>query len=98
MIVIVVALVALGVWLLVTGGSCETYVNYESNAYNFGRCSMSYRLYDDGNLQTPLPRDRCGAAGCYPRDAPYDFTQYEYYCPHNCREYGVSLCDQGRIM
>lgn len=39
-----------------------------------------------------LQKDRCKSC------KGYNNIQYEPYCPHNCRQYGVSLCDQGRIL
>ena len=83
--VVVLVLFFIGLWM-VFKNSCENYVTYESRT----PCSKSYRVVDDGNIM--FGRNRC--QGC----SNYDFSMYEYYCPHNCRTYGVSLCDQGKIM
>lgn len=58
-------------------------------------CTDNYRLYgSEGEMTEPLQRHRCRS--CI--RSTYDPSNYEFYCPHNCRELGVSLCDQGKIM
>lgn len=82
----IIALFLAGVYL-VSKSQCENYVTYESRK----SCPMNYRVIDDTNVV--FGRNRC--QGC---NNDYDFSMYEYYCPHNCRQFGVSLCDQGKIM
>lgn len=57
-----------------------------------------YRIYgNEGEVvvqEEPKQADRCRS--CV--RSSFDPSNYEFYCPHNCRELGVSLCDQGRIM
>lgn len=79
--------------------SHENYTSAEGATYmlySSGKCPFSYRAYDDTNIDLPAGRDRClDRCG---RDRDFDFANYEFYCPHNCRQYGVSLCDQGKMM
>lgn len=57
-----------------------------------------YRIYgNEGEVvaqEEPRQADRCRS--CV--RSSFDPSNYEFYCPHNCRELGVSLCDQGKIM
>lgn len=79
--------------------SYENYMSPEGATYMMysnGKCPFSYRAYDDANIDLPAGRDRClDRCG---RERDFDFANYEFYCPHNCRQYGVSLCDQGKMM
>lgn len=78
--------------------SHENYMN-EGAVYQYtgqnGKCAMNYRSVNDGNLDLPAGRDRCPGCGFLSR---YDAPEFEFYCPHNARQYGVALCDQGKIM
>jgi|LauGreDrversion4_2_1035121.scaffolds.fasta_scaffold00284_8 hypothetical protein len=51
-----------------------------------------YRPFPMDQSEDILQKDRCKSC------KGYNNIQYEPYCPHNCRQYGVSLCDQGRIL
>jgi hypothetical protein len=96
--IVVLALIVLAVfWLTRDCASSSSSHNITSEPYEHefrGKCSNSYRLYDDANIDLPAGRDRCRVV------CDYDFSQYEYYpnCAHNARQYGVSLCDQGKIL
>lgn len=86
---VIAVFIVVGVkWM--SGNCSETYFSPSNEIVS--RCPLSYRIYDDTNIDLPAGRDRCRTV------CNYDFSQYEYYCPHNCRQYGVSLCDQGSMM
>jgi hypothetical protein len=73
----------------------DTYVpEYTGLQYN----PSNYRMYgNEGDVvrqEEPRQADRCRS--CI--RSSFDPSNYEFYCPHNCRELGVSLCDQGKIM
>jgi len=55
-------------------------------------CSQSYRSYYMNQSDDINQKDRCKFC------KGYNNIQYESYCPHNCRDKGVSLCDQGSIL
>ena len=55
-------------------------------------CSQSYRSYYMNQSDDINQKDRCKFC------KGYNNIQYEAYCPHNCRDKGVSLCDQGTIL
>jgi hypothetical protein len=72
----------------------NTKENYVFNREYTGPMPASpdfYKLYSSPENDTSYPRDRCQFCKKY--------TSEEFQpCPHNCRQYGVSLCDQGKIM
>ena len=71
----------------------EKYVpEYTGNSPNYRTCSKSYRLYSMNESDNIDQKDRCKTC------KGYNNIQFENFCPHNCRQNGVSLCDQGRIM
>ncbi len=74
----------------------ESYVSeFSGNKPNYNSCTNSYRLYMDSADDTyTYPRDRCQFCKGYNN---YSYEAFEP-CPHNCRQYGVSLCDQGKMM
>jgi len=80
----------------------EYYVpEYSGNSPNSKTCSNSYRLYMNSSDQDySYPRNRCQFCKGYNNVSyegfqnPSDFKP----CAHNCRQYGVALCDQGTIM
>lgn len=57
-------------------------------------CSKNYRLFSSDLENTfAYPRNRCQAC------QGYNKIEYEFFCPHNCRdENGLPLCDQGKMM
>lgn len=59
---------------------------------NSRSCSQSYKSYYMNESDDINQKDRCKFC------KGYNNIQYEAYCPHNCRDKGVSLCDQGRIL
>lgn len=73
--------------------------SYQQEFNGSRKSSNSYRKYMNSSDDTfTLPRDRCKNCKGYNN---YSFEAYEApynTCPHNCRQYGVSLCDQGTIM
>ena len=77
----------------------STEESYQQEFNGSRKCSNSYRNYMSSLEDTfTLPRDRCKNCKGYNN---YSFEYYEppyKTCPHNCRQYGVSLCDQGTIM
>jgi len=56
------------------------------------KCSQTYRGFSMDQSDDVLQKDRCKFC------KGYNNIQYEPYCPHNCRQYGVSQCDQGKIL
>lgn len=83
--------------------SSENYVTeFTGNNPNYKSCSKSYRLYMNAPNDPYNPRNRCQMC------KGYNNFSYEAFenppqtsfkpCPHNCRQYGVALCDQGTIM
>lgn len=80
----------------------EYYVpEYSGNSPNSKTSSNSYRLYMNSAEQDyTYPRNRCQFCkgyNNYSYEAFQNLTDFKT-CPHNCRQYGVSLCDQGTIM
>ena len=81
----------------------ENYVpEYSGNSPNYKTCSKSYRLYTDSSENTDsYPRNRCQFCKGYSNTTVESFTDTTNtfkLCPHNCREYGVASCDQGRML
>lgn len=76
--------------------SRESYVpEFSGNNPNYKSCTNSYRLYMDSADDTyTYPRNRCQFCKGYNN---YSYEGFEP-CAHNCRQYGVSLCDQGKMM
>jgi len=82
------------------GNTCSTEESYQQEFNGGNKCTNSYRKYMNSAEDTfTLPRDRCKLCKGYNN---YSYESYEApsykICPHNCRQYGVSLCDQGTIM
>jgi hypothetical protein len=78
--------------------SNDNYENYSQEYTGQSKsCTNSYRLYMNSSEQndTTIPRDRCKLCKGYNN---YSYESYQPPCPHNCRQYGISLCDQGTIM
>lgn len=77
----------------------DTEESYQQEFNGVRKYSDSYRKYMSNSDDTfTLPRDRCKNCKGYNN---YSFEAYEApykTCPHNYRQYGVSLCDQGTIM
>lgn len=80
----------------------ENYVSeYNGNSPNSKTSSNSYRLYMNSAEQDyTYPRNRCQLCKGYNNYSYEGFQNITEFktCPHNCRQYGVSLCDQGTIM
>jgi hypothetical protein len=79
----------------------ENYVQeYSGNTPNYRTCSDSYRLYADSSEETDsYPRNRCKFCKDYNSVESFiDTTNTFKLCPHNCRQYGVSSCDQGSML
>jgi len=80
----------------------ENYVSeYNGNSPNSKTSSNSYRFYMNSAEQDyTYPRNRCQLCKGYNNYSYEGFQNVTDFkaCPHNCRQYGVSLCDQGTIM
>jgi hypothetical protein len=80
-----------------SGGEClksckktkEPYVQEFSG--NNVSCTNNYRL--NMNSTEDTSRNRCKFCKGYSKS--YETFQN---CPHNCRQYGVASCDQGKMM
>jgi len=82
----------------------ESYVqDFSGNSPNYGSCTNSYRVYANSSNDTyTYPRNRCQFCKGYDNSSyePFEYNKKTDFklCPHNCRQYGVSSCDQGTIM
>jgi len=78
----------------------ENYVpEYSGNSPNYKTCSNSYRLYADSSENPDsYPRNRCKECKGNSVETFIDTSNTFKLCPHNCRQYGVALCDQGSML
>ncbi len=87
LLIIMISVVSIGAY---------KYYNSENYAQEYSgyrpKCSQTYRDFSMDQSDDVLQKDRCKFC------KGYNNIQYEPYCPHNCRQYGVSQCDQGKIL
>lgn len=96
---IIIAFLAVASLVLIiyslSGGSCLKSCNKEPYVQEFSgnnvSCTNNYRL--NMNSTEDTSRNRCKFCKGYSES--YETFQN---CPHNCRQYGVASCDQGKMM